>query len=223
MKNSNKTIILLTILAIVLTFTSSCTKKYYGGIYPTPCDGNCEANYTLIYKGDTVPLNQNGHYEVEWDGLNYFQVHGKLKELREDYVINKVPLISSDFDTDYWVLFDTLSFNVPMYSYLGWFNDQSMNTPISIGNHTYTMKDLINLHPPYNIAGYQIPKHFCYDCPYAPTIVGSHSRYTYYPIQNFLLDDEMVGDTINIFIETIFNTDIGNSETLESEIKVIVI
>jgi hypothetical protein len=33
----------------------------------------------------------------------------------------------------------------------------------------------------------------------------------------------MIGDTINIFIETEFNTDIGESETVTNQIKVIVI
>jgi hypothetical protein len=71
------------------------------------------------------------------------------------------------------------------------------------------MNDLIGLHPPLNIVGYQVPKHFCTECPYAPTIVGTHSKYNYNPTQNILLDDEMIGDTINIFIESVFNTEGG--------------
>lgn len=213
----------LLLFGLVLFSLSSCYKEYYGRVYQTPCDGNCNTNYTVIYKADTVPINANGYYEIEWDGLNYFQIQGQLSELNEDYVINKVPLVSANFDSDYWVLFDSLTFSVPMYSYLGWFNDQSMNTPISIGPYTYTMIDLIALHPPYNIIGYQVPKHFCYDCPYAPTIVGSRSSYNYRPTQNVLLDNEMVGDTINIFIETWFNTDIGPREIINDEINIVVI
>ena len=68
------------------------------------------------------------------------------------------------------------------------------------------MVNLIDLHPPLNIVGYQIPKYFCWECPYAPTIVGVHSKYNYRPTCNVLLDDEMIGDTINLFVETIFNT-----------------
>ena len=195
---------LLTITTLILLLCSSCYK--YSKIWPILCPtGDCEAFYDVVYKNQSISPNANGHYEIEWDGLNYFQLKGQLTELHPDYTMNGVPSIDCRFDSDYWVLFDTISFSIPMYSYLGWFNDQSMNTPISIGNYTYTMNDLINLHPPYNIAGYQVPKHFCHDCPYAPTIVGTHSRYTYYPTQNFLLDDEMVGDTINLFVETIFN------------------
>ena len=55
------------------------------------------------------------------------------------------------------------------------------------------MNDLIGLHPPLNVVGYQIPRNFCIDCPYAPTIIGTYSKYNYEPTQNILLDDEMVG------------------------------
>ena len=120
-----------------------------------------------------------------------------------------------------------------MYSFLGWFNDQGLNTPIPFGSYTYTMTDLINLHPPLNVVGYQIPKHFCTDCPYASTIIGTYSKYNYNPTQNILLDDEMIGDTINIFIESVFNTEGGSTmydpnstspkEIIKKEIKVIVI
>tara|TARA_B110000858_G_scaffold140469_1_gene159482 strand:- start:186 stop:881 length:696 start_codon:yes stop_codon:yes gene_type:complete len=231
MRDTNKTIIALIILAIILIFTPSCTKQYY---YQSPCiNGDCEANYTIVYKNQEILPNSNGHYIVEWDGLNYFQVKGQLTELNEVYVINDVPLIEANFDSDYWVVLNNLTFSTPMYSYLGWFNDQTLNSPISFGNYTYTMNDLIGLHPPLNVVGYQIPKDFCTECPYAPTIVGTHSKYNYNPTQNILLDDEMIGDTINIFIETVFNTEGGilyhgydtpvPKEVVKNQIKVIVI
>ena len=120
-----------------------------------------------------------------------------------------------------------------MYSYLGWFNDNTLNTPIPFGSYVYTINDLIDLHPPTNIAGYQIPKHFCTECPYAETILGSHSKYNYRPKQNFLVDDEMIGDTINVFIETVFNTEGGITyhghnaptpkEVINNQIKIIII
>ena len=110
-----------------------------------------------------------------------------------------------------------------MYSYLGWFNNQSLNTPISFASYTYTMTDLISLHPPTNIAGYQIPQHLCLDCPSSSTLLGTHSKHTYTPTQNIILDNEMIGDTLNIFVETIFNTDIGEKEVVENHIKIIII
>ena len=221
---------LLLSLSIISLF-SSCVKEET--IHQTPCDGNCDASFIVIYKNQEIFPNINGHYEIEWDGLNYFQIKGLLTPLNNQYVVNDVPLISTKFDSDYWVVFDSLKFQTPMFSYLGWFNDQGLNRPISIGPYVYTMNDLINLHPPLNVVGYQIPKHLCTECPYAPTLLGTHSNYNYKPTQNILLDDEMSGDTINLYIKTKFNTEGGvwyhghdspvPTETIETQIKVIVI
>ena len=135
---------LLLSLSIISLF--SCTK--YETIYPTPCDGNCDANFTIVYEGITDSIDINGYHIIEFNGLNYFQVKGQLSELNEQYVVNDVPLIETRFDSDYWVVFDSIYFTTPMYSYLGWFNDQGLNTPIPIGSYTYTMIDLIGFHPP---------------------------------------------------------------------------
>ena len=205
----------------LLIILFSCNKE--NDNYPYPCkNGNCYTQYKIVYMGDTISQDSNGYWEIEYNGLNYFQLNGNLPALNERYVINEVPLMAANFDSDYWVLFDTLRFRVPMYSYLGWFNDQTMNTPISIGTYTYSMIQLIDLHPPLNIVGYQIPKYFCWECPYAPTIVGVYSKYNYDPTCNILLDDEMIGDTINLFVETVFNTDLGESETINDNLTVII-
>ena len=229
MKELIKTILLFLGLILSLIFAPSCTKQEF----TSPCNGDCETNYWVVYKNEVINPNSNGYYEVEWDGLNYFQIKGSLSELDDRYVVNEVPLVESKYDSDYWVVFDSLTFQTPMYSYLGWFSDQGLNTPIPIGSYTYTINDLISIHPPLNIVGYQIPKHFCTTCPYAPTILGTYSKYNYNPTQNIFLDNEMIGDTINIFIETTFNTEGGPSmydpnstspkEIIETQIKVIII
>ena len=213
----------------LLVSLSSCTKQT---IHQSPCNGDCDGNYQIIYQGVPI-LPNNGYYEIDWNGLNYFQIEGSLTQLNPQYVTNGVPLIETKFDSDYWVVFDTLRFQTPMYSYLGWFNDNTLNTPINFGSYVYTINDLIDLHPPTNIAGYQIPKHFCVTCPYAETLIGSYSKYNYKPKQNFLVDDEMIGDTINVFIETIFNTEGGivyhgqntpsPKEVISDHIKIIII
>ena len=225
MKEIIKTILLFGALILSLIFAPSCTKQT---IYQDLCvTGDCESQFIVVYQNQEIFPNSNGHYEVKWDGLNYFQVKGQLSNLNEEYCnADKIPFIETKFDSDYWVVFDNLYFTTPMYSFLGWFNDQGLNTPIPMGSYTYTMNDLIDLHPPLNVVGYQIPKHFCTECPYAPTIVGTYSKYNYHPTQNILLDNEMIGDTINIFIETKFNTEDVNdrpSEIIKTQIKVIVI
>jgi hypothetical protein len=231
MKESTKTILLFLGLILVLIFAPSCTKQET--IHQSVCNGNCDATHIVVYKNQEILPNINGHYEIDWDGLNYFQIKGLLTPLNDQYVINGIPLVETRYDSDYWVVFDSLQFQTPMFSYLGWFTDQGLNTPITIGPYVYTMNNLLNLHPPYNIAGYQLPKHWCTECPAAQSYVGSYSKYNYEPTQNFLLDDEMVGDTINVFIETVFNIEQGiqyhghsapvPGETLETQIKVIVI
>jgi len=231
MKDSTKTLLILALVFYLLMLFSSCTKQET--IHQDLCDGNCGTSYEVIYKGQPIQQNPNGFYEIQWDGLDYFQIKGDLTPLNDQYVINDVPLIQANFDSDYWIVVDSIRFQTPMFSYLGWFNNNTLNTPIPFGNYTYTMIDLISLHPPLNIVGYQIPKHFCWDCPYASTIVGTHSKYNYNPTQNIILDNEMVGDTLNIFIETIFNTEGGVTyhghntpvpqEIIEEQIKVIVI
>ena len=47
--------------------------------------------------------------------------------------------------------------------------------------------------PPLNIAGYQIQKNFCWECPYAETLLGTYSKYNYNPRQQIFIDNEMVG------------------------------
>ncbi len=209
----------LTTLSILLTLFS-CTKE---SIYPTPCNGDCETSYEVIYKNQLISPNGSNYYEIEWNDLIYFQISGYITPLNDEYVLNDVPLVEARFDSDYWVVLDSLTFQTPMYSYLGWFNDQGLNTPISIGDWTYTLTDLVGLMPPLNVVGYQIPRYFDLDHPAAYTMLGSYSKYNYQPTQNIFLDNEMVGDTINIFIETQFNTDFGRTEIIEDEIKVIIL
>ena len=209
-------------ILILLGFFSlfSCTKET---IYPTPCNGDCETSWEVVYKNQFVSPNNNGYYEIQWDDLDYFQIQGSLTPLNDEYVINGVPLVESSFDSDYWIIMDSIQFQTPMYSYLGWFNDDNLENPIPIGNYVYTMSNLMDIHPPTNIAGYQIPENFCSECPYATTLLGSHSKYNYSPRQNFMLDNEMIGDTINVFTKTLFNSDMGENEIIENNIKIIIL
>jgi hypothetical protein len=38
-----------------------------------------------------------------------------------------------------------------------------------------------------------------------------------------MLSNEMIGDTINIFIETMFNSDLGPRETINNNLKIIIL
>jgi hypothetical protein len=203
-------------LAIVLLI--SCEKQK---IKPYPClDGTCETKF-WIEGPSPSSIDANNYTHVKWVGVNYFSIKGKLAELNSEYVINKVPLIEVTYDSDYWVIFDTIKFTTPMYSVLGWYNDKQFNTPIPIGNYTYTLKDISNIHPPLNIAGYQINSHACWECPYFPTILGTHSKYNYTPKQNLYLSKYMKNDTAQIFIKVVYNSDIGKREIKEHIFNII--
>jgi hypothetical protein len=190
---------------------------------PYPClDGNCDAIFKidpLVSPG--VYQDTNGYWHIEHYGLNYFTIEGELDELHPDYVINGVPLIEVGYDSDYWVAFDSITFTIPVYSFLSWFTDEEFENPISIGDTTYTLTDIAQILPPLNIAGYSINPNMCWDCPYTPTLLGTYSKYNYHPRQEFFFDNEMAGDTAKVFIKTIFNSDVGKSVEVENEFMII--
>ncbi len=210
-------LVIYTLLMLV-----GCTKDDIR-LNPPPCNGGCETVYEVIYKNELMYTNADGYYEIEWDDLNYFQISGYTTPLNEEYILNDVPLIEARFDSDYWVVLDSLTFQTPMYSYLGWFNSNTLNDPISVGNLEITLTDMVQLYPPLNVVGYQLPRYFDFDHPAAYTLLGTYSKYNYQPTQNIFLDNEMVGDTINVFIETQFNTDLGQTEIIEDQISVIIL
>ena len=70
--------------------------------YQNTCiSGVCNTDYKVVYLGDTLNPNSNNHWELEYNGLNYFQVCGNLSKLNDQYVINGVPLTEANFDSDY--------------------------------------------------------------------------------------------------------------------------
>ena len=184
-------------------------------------DGDCTARFFI---DELVQPNayqdENGYWHIEFYGPKYFTIRGELDEVNA--VVNNVPLIMTEYDSDYWVAFDSINFTVPTYSVLSWFTGGGYNNPVPVGNMEYTLTDLVQIQPPLNIAGYQINKHFCWECPYAETLLGTRSRYTYEPRQQFYLDNEMVGDTLQVFMKTTFNIDLGDSQIIEESFKIIV-
>ena len=184
-------------------------------------DGDCTARFFI---DELVQPNayqdENGYWHIEFYGPKYFTIRGELDEVNA--VVNNVPLIMTEYDSDYCVAFDSINFTVPTYSVLSWFTGGGYNNPVPVGNMEYTLTDLAQIQPPLNIAGYQINKHFCWECPYAETLLGTRSRYTYEPRQQFYLDNEMVGDTLQVFMKTTFNIDLGDSQIVEESFKIIV-
>ena len=205
----------------LISFFWACSPEEL--ISPYPClDGNCDGYFEidpLVSPG--VYQDDNGYWHIEHQGYNYFTIKGQLDELHPDYVVNGVPLVETLFDSDYWVWIDGITFTVPLYSVLGYFTNGDFTTPIPIGNLTYTIEDMAQNHPPLNIVGYQINKNQCLDCPYSETLIGTYSKYNYNPQQQIFFDNQMVGDTAKVLIETKFNSDIGERVIIENEFKII--
>ena len=195
----------------------ACSKEEITSPYPC-LGGDCNTFFEidpLVSPG--VYEDDNGYWHIEHQGYNYFTIKGNTSELHSDYVINGVPLIETIFDSNYWVWIDSITFIVPLYSVLSYFTDGDFNNPIPIGNLTYTIEDMANIHPPLNIAGYSINPNQCFDCPYSETLIGTYSKYNYTPQQQIFFDNEMVGDTATVFIKTVFNSEIE----IEKEFNII--
>jgi len=211
------------IALLVLSFFTSCIQD---DIFdrPHPClDEKCNTYFEIDPKvSPSVYQDDNGFHHIEYYGPKYFTISGKLSELDPYYVINKVPLIEVQYDSDYWVAFGSISFKIPTYSVYSWFTNGDWDNLIPVGNLEYTLTDIAKLQPPLNIAGYQIQKNFCWECPYAPDLIGTYSKYNYEPRQMFFLDSLMSGDTLKVLIETKFNNDAGKRVVIEDIFNIIV-
>jgi len=191
------------LVLISFIFLFACSKEEIN-LISSPCvGGECEAEFVIN------PLSQpnsykdeNGYWHIFHMGINYFTIDGFLTDVKDEYKVNKVSIIETGYDSDYWVWINNFQFTVPLYSFLGYFTGGGYNNPIPVGNLTYTIEDMAGVHPPLNIVGYQINKNQCLDCPYSETLLGTYSKYTNRPKQNIFFDDEMVGDTTKVFIRT---------------------
>ena len=180
---------------------ASCSKEE---IAPYPClDGNCNSFYELdLLVSPNAYQDENGYWHIEHQGINYFTIQGNIDELHSEYIINGVPLVETAYDSNYWVWINNITFTVPLYSILGYFTSGNFTTPISIGNLTYTIEVMAINFPPLNIVGYSYnPNSQIED-------LGTYSKYNYNPRQQIFFDNQMVGDTAKIVIETRFPEDI---------------
>ena len=212
-------------LALVIGIGSllvSCQEEELPAIYPC-LDGNCNSYFKIDpWVSPELYQDQNEYWHIKFWGPRYFTIVGKLDELHPKYVVNEIPLVETKYDSDYWIIFNKIRYKMPMYSVLSWFSDGGYKKPIPIGNLEYTLTDIAKIQPPLNIAGYQIQKNFCWECPYAESALGTYSKYTYNPRQQFFLDKDMVGDTLKVMIKTTFNTDVGEQVVVEKQFKIIV-
>lgn len=147
-------------------------------------------------------LDSEGVWHVKYSGLKYFTIKGSIPTLNPEYVINKVPLLITSFDSDYFYIPGVVTWRYPVYSYRSDFVDRMLKTAIPVGFRTYTFPQLIENYTIMNLAGYQINKNPNVDIthPAYPTYFSTYSKYNYHPQQQMVLFPDFIGEKVTIFI-----------------------
>jgi hypothetical protein len=186
---------------------------------PPPCNsGGCKAFFYI----PSAVSDSNGYWHIKYSGYNYFQIRGDLSNLSKEYYVNGVPLIETQYDSDYWILFDTIQWRIPVYTPFSLYRDRRFNEPIPVGDTVYTLINIAReLFPPINIVGYSLPRDFDPNDYRQSIFLKTRSAYTMKPVQNIFLHPDMKGDSASIFITAQFNNDLGRREEVYKVFKVI--
>lgn len=187
----------------------SCSPEELRDTYPCP-DGNCDAQFVIDTQQNPGSYQDaNGVWHVKYSGLNYFRIKGNTDQLTPDYIVNGVPKIETCYDSNYFYIPNNVRWTYPVYSYLGLFINNNLQTAIPIGYYTYTLPQIVNDTSVSNLAGYEINRYFNFNHPAAKTMLQTYSKYTYTPTQQMVFFPEMIGDTAKIYVRVIWNSDYG--------------
>ena len=196
---------LLVVLGVIIF--ASCEKPEDEVWYSSPCvGGECFTSF-FIDKNiqPNAYIDDNGYWHIEYYGPNYFTVGVGFTQIKDEYLINDVYPTEAAFDSNYWVAFDDMKFTIPVYSPFGLYNQ--VGSPIPIGDYTYDISDIASQMEPLNIAGYQITKKTCFDCPYSDRLFATYAKYGRDLQQQMYLDKRMVGDTLEVYVKATYNTE----------------
>lgn len=203
MKNLQN-ILLVFLLGITLF---SCSPEDLENNYPCP-DGNCDAEFVIDTQQNPGSYQDaQGVWHVKYSGLHYFRIKGQTDPLISRYVINGVPLIEVGYDSNYFYTPQGITWTFPLYSYLGVFTNGNLTNPLPIEYGTYTLPQLVNDTSVSNLAGYEINRYFNFNHPAALTLLQTYSKYNYNPVQHMVFHPEMIGETVDIYIRVLFNSD----------------
>jgi hypothetical protein len=176
---------------------------------PYPCpDGSCDAVFVI----DTIQnpgsyQDDQGVWHLKHSGLNYFRILGKTDPIHSQYLINNTPSIYTAYDSNYFYIPNQITWSYPVYSYLGLFSNNNLNSPILIENQFLTLPQIINNISVSNIAGYEINKRFNFNHPAAFTMLQTYSKYNYNPTQQMVFFPDMIGDKADIYIKVSWASD----------------
>ena len=204
---------------VVLVLLASCSTP---DIEPNVClNGNCGAEFRIDTLGHPGTYQDGqGVWHIKHAGLNYFTVKGNVNELDPHYVINGIPLVSVGFDSNFFYTPGNVVWTYPVYSYLGLWSSNQMNTPIPIGTQTYTFPQLIGQTNIMNLTGYTIQRNpnVNVNHPAYKTYFATYSKYTYRPQQSMTFFPDFIGRTATIYIEVTLGE---NKETITKELKIV--
>lgn len=210
------------LICVFLVLFNSCEDITEEKNYPCP-DGNCDAEFVIdIQQNPGSFKDTNGIWHIKHSGLNYFRVKGVTDELVSDYIVNNVPLIETGYDSNYFYVLGQITWTYPVYSYLGLYINNNLSQPIPVGTQTVTLPQLVNDTSVSNLAGYEINRYFNFNHPAAKTMLQTYSKYTYTPTQQMPFFPDMIGDSAEIYIRVLWNSDFGG-ESVEKIYKLSVI
>jgi len=207
---------LFLLVASLLLF--SCTPDE---VYQNVClNGDCGAEFWVDTLGHPGTYQDGeGVWHVKHANLDYFTIKGEINELDPHYVINGVPLVSTGFDSNFFYTLGNVIWTYPVYSYLGLWSSNQMNTPIPYGTASYTFPQLIGQTSIMNLTGYTIQKNpnVNINHPAYKTYFATYSKYTYNPQQSMVFFDDFEGKVATIYIEVSLGE---NKETITKELKI---
>lgn len=191
---------------LTFLFLNSCSQEL-DKIYPCP-DGNCDATFIIDeLQNPGSYKDANGIWHVKHSGLNYFRIKGTTDPLAASYIVNGVPLMETGYDSNYFYIPGQVTWTYPVYSYLGLYINDNLSQPIPIGSQTVTLPQLVNDTSVSNLAGYEINRYFNFNHPAAKTMLQTYSKYTYTPTQQMPFFTDMIGDSAEIYIKVLWNSD----------------
>jgi hypothetical protein len=208
----------ITALLVVL-FLFGCQKD--SPVQNTCLNGDCYINFYIDTYGHPGSYQDTqGVWHLKHAGLNYFTVKGTVSPLDPHYVINGIPLVSTGFDSNMFYTLGNVIWTYPVYSFLGLWTSNQMNTPIPVGTQTYTFPQLVQQTTIENLAGYEIQHNpnVNVNHPAYSSYFATYSKYTYTPQQSMVFFDDFVGRTASIYISVTFGED---KVTIEKELKVV--
>ena len=208
------------LLVLVLAIFTSCAKEE---ILEDVCiTGGCEASWVVDSMNQPDVYKDELNYWHVNPERKYFTVKGELSEIYDDYIVNDIPLVETKFDTNKWFWINAIQFTIPLYNPFGQFGDPQFNRPLPIGNQILKICNMVSHGIVSNLAGYAYHEKGCNSCPYSERTMGSYSSNTLTPKQSFHVDRSMRGDTIEVYMKTKFNYDLGESEEVYRSLRIIV-